>query len=180
MYGGGMYDHFPRGIKIGIKYQYFSRYRFEVGNSSIVTTLLYRAVIYATSAEKEQVQKLEIWTTPYTPDQHSWPSSIAGFNRTDRDLTHGTEKCCSLTHGECLKDWFALEGVGLKGIVHFEINFWYVLAYLKGIQDVSALFPQYLQFWHFSVKPLLSISNTLEARGVNQKACTEKSKLNMI
>jgi len=25
----------------------------------------------------------------------------------------------------------------LKGIVHFEINFWYVLAYLKCIQDVG-------------------------------------------
>jgi len=25
----------------------------------------------------------------------------------------------------------------VKGIVHFEINFWYVLAYLKGIQDVG-------------------------------------------
>jgi len=25
----------------------------------------------------------------------------------------------------------------LKGIVHFEMNFWYVLAYLKGIQDVG-------------------------------------------
>jgi len=25
----------------------------------------------------------------------------------------------------------------LKGIVHFEINFWDVLAYLKGIQDVG-------------------------------------------
>jgi len=25
----------------------------------------------------------------------------------------------------------------LKGIVHFKINFWYVLAYLKGIQDVG-------------------------------------------
>jgi len=25
----------------------------------------------------------------------------------------------------------------LKGIVHFEINFWHVLAYLKGIQDVG-------------------------------------------
>jgi len=25
----------------------------------------------------------------------------------------------------------------LKGIVHFEINFWYVLAYLKGIQNVG-------------------------------------------
>jgi len=27
-----------------------------------------------------------------------------------------------------------------KGIVHFEINFWYVLSYLKGIQDVSVFF----------------------------------------
>jgi len=25
----------------------------------------------------------------------------------------------------------------LKGIVHFEIHFWYVLVYLKGIQDVG-------------------------------------------
>jgi len=25
----------------------------------------------------------------------------------------------------------------LKGIDHFEMNFWYVLAYLKGIQDVG-------------------------------------------
>jgi len=25
----------------------------------------------------------------------------------------------------------------INGIVHFEINFWYVLAYLKGIQDVG-------------------------------------------
>jgi len=25
----------------------------------------------------------------------------------------------------------------LKGIVQFEMNFWYVLAYLKGIQDVG-------------------------------------------
>jgi len=25
----------------------------------------------------------------------------------------------------------------VKGIVHFEINFWYVLAYLKDIQDVG-------------------------------------------
>jgi len=63
-----------------------------------------------------------------------------------------------------------------KGIVHFEINFWYVLAYLKGIQDVGIFF----QFWHFSVNPFLSISHTLEAKGVHQGACTEKSKLNTI
>jgi len=47
----------------------------------------------------------------------------------------------------------------LKGIVHFEINFGYVLAYLKGIQDVVSLFPQYFQFWYFSVKPVLSVSH---------------------
>jgi len=29
----------------------------------------------------------------------------------------------------------------IKGIVHFEIHFWYVLTYLKGIQDVG-VFPQ--------------------------------------
>jgi len=27
--------------------------------------------------------------------------------------------------------------LSFKGIVHFEIHFWYVSAYLKGIQDVS-------------------------------------------
>jgi len=27
----------------------------------------------------------------------------------------------------------------IKGIVHFEINFWYVLAYLKGIQNVGVI-----------------------------------------
>jgi len=32
-----------------------------------------------------------------------------------------------------------------KGIVHFEINFWYVLAYLKGIQDVD-VFVSILKF----------------------------------
>jgi len=31
----------------------------------------------------------------------------------------------------------ACEPCKLKGIVHFEIIFWYVLAYLKGIQNVG-------------------------------------------
>jgi len=30
-----------------------------------------------------------------------------------------------------------IQSLTLKGIVHFEIIFWYVLAYLKGIQDVG-------------------------------------------
>jgi len=29
--------------------------------------------------------------------------------------------------------------IEFKGIVNFEINFWYVLVYLKGIQDVGVL-----------------------------------------
>jgi len=33
-------------------------------------------------------------------------------------------------------DWVSKD-TKLKGIVHFEINFWYVLAYLKDIQDVG-------------------------------------------
>jgi len=34
----------------------------------------------------------------------------------------------------------------LKGIVHFKINFWCVLAYLKGIQDVGVLVVSILIF----------------------------------
>jgi len=44
-----------------------------------------------------------------------------------------------------LKTWKSLENShifeeALKGIVHFEIIFWYILAYLKGIQDVGLFF----------------------------------------
>jgi len=49
----------------------------------------------------------------------------------------------------------------VKGIVHFEINIWYVLAYLKGIQDVGVF---------------VSAVSIL----IPQRSCTEKSKLNMI
>jgi len=64
----------------------------------------------------------------------------------------------------------------VKGIVHFENNFWYVLAYLKGIQDVGV----------FSI--LIFLGQTVLVRqsynaglwSPPQRACTEKSKLNMI
>jgi len=62
----------------------------------------------------------------------------------------------------------------LKGIVHFEINVCYVLSYLKGIQDVG-------------VSAVVSILIFLVFQSYNgglwsppQKACTEKSRLNMI
>jgi len=69
----------------------------------------------------------------------------------------------------------------LKGIVHFEIHFWYVLAYLKGIRDVGV-------FVSAVVSNLIFLGQTvLVCQSYNaglwsppQRACTEKSKLNMI
>jgi len=37
-----------------------------------------------------------------------------------------------------------------KGIVHFEIIFWYVLAYLKGIQDVGVFVSTLVSILKFS------------------------------
>jgi len=69
----------------------------------------------------------------------------------------------------------------IKGIVHFEINFRYVLTCLKGIQDVGVFV-----FTVFSI--LIFLGQTIvDCRSYNgglwsppQRACTEKSKLNMI
>jgi len=68
----------------------------------------------------------------------------------------------------------------LKGIVHFEMNFWYVLAYFKGIQDgifVSTVF-SILIFLGQTVLVCHSYNGGLW--GPPQRACTEKSKLNVI
>jgi len=46
-----------------------------------------------------------------------------------------------LTHSRITAFPLAVFTVGaFKGIVHFEVDFWYVLAYLKGIQDVGVFF----------------------------------------
>jgi len=46
----------------------------------------------------------------------------------------------------------------LKGIVHFEIIFWYVLAYLKGIQNVG-VFVSVVVFIFFSQTVVVCQSN---------------------
>jgi len=67
-----------------------------------------------------------------------------------------------------------------KGIVHFDINVWYVLSYLKGIQDLGVFF-----FTVFSMLIFLG-QTVLLCQSYNggvwsppQRACTEKSRLNM-
>jgi len=55
----------------------------------------------------------------------------------------------------------------VKGIVHFEINFWYVLAYLKGIQDVG--------FTFFGQTVVVYQSYNAGLGGPRQRACTENT-----
>jgi len=65
-----------------------------------------------------------------------------------------------------------------KGIVHFEIHFWYVLAYLKGIQDVGVTVFSILINLGQTVRVYHSYHGGLWSPP--KRACTEKSKLNMI
>jgi len=69
----------------------------------------------------------------------------------------------------------------MKGTVHFEINFWYVLAYLKGIQDVGVFVSAVFSILIFLGQTVLvSQSYNGSLWSPPQRACTEKSKLNMI
>jgi len=68
-----------------------------------------------------------------------------------------------------------------KGIVHFEINFWYVFAYLKGIQDVGVFVSTvFSTLTFFGRTCVVCQSYNAGLGGPPQRACTEKSKLNMI
>jgi len=58
----------------------------------------------------------------------------------------------------------------LKGIIHFEMNFWYVLSYLKGIQDVGVL------FFHSSFNfDILSVTHIMEVYGHHLKEQAQRS-----
>jgi len=76
------------------------------------------------------------------------------------------------------------EEVKVKGIVHFEMNVWYVLAYLKGIQDVgvfvSAVVSILIQFSILIQTVLVCQPYNAGLWSPPKRACTEKSKLNMI
>jgi len=70
----------------------------------------------------------------------------------------------------------AYSNMKFKGIVHFEINFWYVLAYLKGIKGHRCLcFRSSFNLIYFLVKPFVSISHIMEVYGVHLKAHAQRS-----
>jgi len=68
-----------------------------------------------------------------------------------------------------------------KGIVHFEINVCYVLAYLKGIQDVGVFVSAVVSILKFLGQTVLVCqSYNAGLWSPPQRARTEKSRLNMI
>jgi len=72
-------------------------------------------------------------------------------------------------------------GVSQTRLKGFGINFWYVLAYFKGIQDVGVFVSAIVSIFIFlgqTVCVYQSYNGGLW--GPPQRACTEKSKLNMI
>ena len=67
-----------------------------------------------------------------------------------------------------------MSGFYVKGIVHFEINFWYVLAYLKGIQDVGVFFSAVVSILIFLGQTVLVCqSYNAGLWSLSQRACTE-------
>jgi len=61
------------------------------------------------------------------------------------------------------------------------MNFWYVLAYLKGIQDVGVFVSAVVSILVFLGQTVLVCqSYNAGLWSPPQRACTEKSKLNMI
>ncbi len=65
------------GIENGIEYRYFSRYRIEVRNSSIVTTLLY--IRYTQSLQNIQLSPLSPSATPPPPTTSLTANDFATF-----------------------------------------------------------------------------------------------------
>jgi len=65
--------------------------------------------------------------------------------------------------------------VHLKGIVHFEINFWYVLVYLKGIKDVGVFVSTVFTILMFLGQTVLSVSHIMEVYGVHLKEHAQRS-----
>jgi len=63
-------------------------------------------------------------------------------------------------------------------MVHFEINFWYVLAYLMSIQDVVVFVSAVVSFLIFLGQTVLVCqSYNAGLWSPPQRACTEKSKI---
>jgi len=62
-----------------------------------------------------------------------------------------------------------------KGIVHFEIDFWYILAYLKGIQDVGVFVSTVVSILIFLTVQTVRVSHIMEVTGHHLKEHAQRS-----
>jgi len=63
----------------------------------------------------------------------------------------------------------------LKGIVHFEIIFWYVLANLKSIQDVGVFVSTAFSIWTFFGQTVVVCQSYNAVLGVHLKEHAQRS-----
>jgi len=63
----------------------------------------------------------------------------------------------------------------VKGIVQFEINFWSVLSYLKGIQDVGVFVSAVFSILIFLGQTVRVISNIMQVYGHHLKERAQRS-----
>jgi len=66
------------------------------------------------------------------------------------------------------------QSISIKGIVHFEINFWYVLAYLRGIQDVGVFVSTVVSFFIFLGQTVL-VCHIMQVYGHHLKEHAQRS-----
>jgi len=95
-------------------------------------------------------------------------------------ILHNTAWLCQLPSLPDSQPRLPAKGIkcaSLKGIVHFEIHFWYVSAYLKGIQDVGVFISTVLSILIFLGQTVFFYNAGLWSPP--QRACAEKSKLNV-
>jgi len=64
---------------------------------------------------------------------------------------------------------------GFKGIVHFEIHFWYILAYLKSIQDVGVFVSAVVSILIFLGQTVLVCQYVMEVYGHHLKEHAQRS-----
>jgi len=144
-----------------------SKISFWSGNSSLKNK---NSFIYSPSSCSKPV-----WVSYFYWAQKTIILKNVGNQTVDGNVSH------FLVNGYCQLTKMFGWTFPLKHVVHFEIIFWYVLAYLKGIQDVGVFISTVFSILTFFDQTVLVCqSYNGDIWGSPQRACTEKSKLNMI
>jgi len=108
------------------------------------------------------------WRRDAVGQMQRWQQLLVTCN-----ITHSgfPQQCCYMTSNV---SW------DLKGIDHFGINFWYVLAYLKGIQVAGVFVSTVVSILIFLGQTVLVCQSRSSLWSPPQRVCIENPKLNLI